>query len=92
MKITINDEDYEILCKLLEVKPVKKTEKQTYDLTFGTKGHMTVFKRLELAETPANKLSEAISAVVDEVTGELSRPIALLDKVNQAGKSYQEGQ
>jgi hypothetical protein len=116
MKITIDDKQFELVPvppagmlgeTTYTLKPVKKSErKDTYFITFfkefGITGEYLLKLDLELTPTTANKLSEAISALVEWMQDPKSRkdydgetPIPeniFFIKAAEAKQSFQESQ
>lgn len=78
----------------LVIKPVKKTEKKLYILVFDESGSggILIDEHLNLTPTTANKLSEAISALVANVTASEPFKQNYVAKAEEARKSYQESQ
>jgi hypothetical protein len=80
---------------LKQVAPVKKTEKKEFNIRgtlIDTYTGLTLFnKDLVVTEPTANKLSKAISALVEYVQGE-PNIMDVNNKAEAARKSYQESQ
>jgi hypothetical protein len=101
MKITIEGVDYEFVplanpngtFQYTGLKPIEpKSEKKEYILDlFSRHGHHPVHEKLDLTEPTANKLSEAISALVEYVTNK-NQSWDYDTKIEEARKSFQESQ
>lgn len=90
-------QDFDASEDLYTLKPVKKTEdKKKFYLAFHSFSMIgyEIDEEYDLTPTTANKLSEAISALVEFVTGygEESELAVMAGKARAAHKSYKESQ
>jgi predicted house-cleaning noncanonical NTP pyrophosphatase (MazG superfamily) len=91
--ITVGDGDR---LEFYRLKPVKKTEKIEYRLIFSVEGRGVSYlidEEYEFTEDTANKLSEAISALVEYVQDDtIENHERLMTFAWEARKSFQESQ
>jgi hypothetical protein len=107
MKITTNEGEFELIAvsddanftKVYGLKPVKKTEKKEYQVCLDlvdeydkSRSMVKWSKDLHLTPTTANKLSEAISALVEYVTTGKGSTDKLTIVATEALQEYWESQ
>lgn len=86
---------YRLEQRIAALEPVKKAGNREYSLQFFlTMGeHPSLYEmQLDLTPTAALKLSEAISAVLEQVTTHKADIGIVITKVEEAAKAYQESQ